>query len=184
MTLGYFFLQAFWYFMDSRPTSEKVRFYFLLQGNVCSRIICFGLALFVIIKLIRPSWIFSVRFDSIALNNILSIKGVLLYSVGLFLCVWARTMMRDAWTPAEEKSIKHNKQLITWGPFRFTRNPIYLGLLLIYFGFFISMRSYLIIIVPFVAWFFYNKTLEEEKILEKDFGNDFLKYKSKVRRFI
>jgi len=184
MTLGYFFLQLFWFFMDSRSVKEKVRFYILLKGNVCSRIISFGLALFILIKFISPSWMFSVHFNSVALNTFLSVGGVSLYSIGMILCVWARLAMYDAWTPAEEKSIKHKRDLITHGPFSFIRNPIYLGLLMIYLGFFIAMRSYLIVMVLFIVWFFYKKALEEEKTLEKNFGSDYIKYKSKVRRFI
>ena len=184
MTLGYFFLQMFWFFMDRRSAKQKVRFYILLQGNVCSRIISFGLALFILIKFISPSWMFSIYFNSLALSTLLSIGGVLLYSIGLVLCVWARLAMYDAWTPAEEKSIKHKRELITHGPFSFTRNPIYLGLLMVYSGFFIAMKSYLIIMVLFVAWFFYKKALEEERTLKKDFGSDYIKYQSKVRRFI
>lgn len=184
MTFSYFFLQVFWFLMDGRSVKEKIRFYILLQGNVCSRIISFGLALFILIKFINPNWMFSVHFNSVALSTSLSIGGVLLYSIGFVLCIWARVAMYDTWTPAEEKSIKHKWDLIVHGPFSFTRNPIYLGLLMIYSGFFIAMKSYLIIAVPFIAWFFYKKVLEEERILEKNFGSDYLRYKSKVHRFV
>ena len=184
MTLGYFFLQVFWFFMDSRSIKEKVKFYVLLQGNVCSRIISFSLTVFIIIKLISPSWMFSLELGSRSLNVIFSAGGMVLYSAGLVLCIWARIAMHGVWTPAEDKSIKHKKEFIASGPFSFTRNPIYLGLLMIYSGFFISMKSYLIIVVLFIAWFFYKKALEEERTLEKDFGTDYLKYKTKVHRFI
>lgn len=184
MILGYFLLQVFWFFMDNRPVKEKIKFHVLLQGNVCSRIIIFGLAVFLFVKYINPDIMFSLQLGSKLLDSIFTIGGMVLYSLGLVLCVFARTAMLSVWTPAEDKSIKHKKELITSGPFKFTRNPIYLGLLMIYSGFFISMKSYLIIVVPFIAWFFYKKVLEEERTLEKDFGSDYLKYKSKVRKFI
>ncbi len=100
------------------------------------------------------------------------------------MCIWARIAMHGAWTPAEDKSAKHKRVLIVSGPFAFTRNPIYLGLLLIYSGFFISLKSYLIVIVLFIGLFFHKKILDEERKLGEDFGSDYLKYKSKVRRYI
>ncbi len=184
MTLGYFFLQVFWFFMDGRSIKEKIKFHVFLQGNVCSKIIIFGLGIFLFIKYIDPNWMFSLQSDSKLLNVISSTGGALLYLVGLILCVWARITMQSVWTPAEDKAVKHKKELITWGPFSYSRNPIYLGLLLIYSGFFISLKSYLIVIVLFISWFFYKKVLEEERILEKDFGHKFIEYKSKIRRFI
>lgn len=184
MIFGYFILQVFWFFMDSRPIKKKIKFYVLLQGNVCSKIIIFGLVAFLFVKYTNPDWMFSLPLDSKFLNAIFPTGGIVLYLAGLVLCVWARIAMHRVWTPAEDKSIKHKKELITWGPFTFTRNPIYLGLLMIYSGFFISMKSYLIVVVLFIAWFFYKKALEEERILEKNFGSDYLKYKSKVHRFI
>ena len=184
MILGYLFLQVFWFLMDNRSFKKKVKFYVLLQGNVCSKIISFGLVVFVFVKFINPSWMFSLQFDSKFLDILFPTVGMLLYSAGLFLCVWARIAIRRSWTPAEDKSVEHKKELITRGPFSFTRNPIYLGLLMIYSGFFIAMKSYLIIVVPFIACFFYKKSLEEERTLEKNFGSDYLKYKLKVHRFV
>jgi len=184
IALGYFLLQMFWFFMDSRSMKEKVRFYVLLQGNFSLRIVAIGLAVFVLMKFISPEWLFSIQVNSILLRGILSFGGLLLYLTGLIICVWARLTMGSVWTPAEETSIRHKKELITQGPFSFTRNPIYLGLIMIYLGFFIALKSYLVIVVLFIGWFFYKKSIEEERILEEDFGSDYLKYKSKVRRFI
>lgn len=184
MAFGYFCIQLFWFFMDSRSIKERIKFYLFLQGNACSRIIAIGLIIFIFVKYINPNWMFSLRFESKLLEVIFSTAGMVLYSVGFVLCIWARITMHGAWAPAEDKLAKHKKILIVSGPFTFTRNPIYVGLLLIYSGFFISMKSYLIVIVLFVGWFFHKKILDEERTLEKDFGSDYLKYKSKVRRFI
>ena len=169
--------------MDNRPIKKKVGFHILLKGNACSKLIILSLTGVILIRFIDPSWKFSLSFSN-EINKLLLISGFICYLAGVILCIWARLTMRKTWTPAEDRSIKHKKELITWGTFSFTRNPIYLGLLMIYSGFFISMRSYLVATVLFISLYFYKKILEEEKILEKDFGSDYLKYKSKVRRFI
>jgi len=184
MVFGYLILQMLWFLMDNRSINEKIKFYIFLKGNTCSRIIIIGLAGFLFVKYIDPNWKFSLSFYFHNINDLFLISGFVLYLSGIALCIWARSAMRNVWTPAEDKSIRHKKELITWGPFAFTRNPIYLGLLMIYSGLFISMKSYLIIIVLFIIRLFYKEALEEEKALEKDFGSDYLKFKSKVRRFI
>lgn len=184
MALGYLFLQVVWFVMDSRSIKKKVKFHFLLQGNTMSRIIALELTLFIILKYFYPDWDLFFQSDFKFPNYLFMFAGFLLYSFGLILCVWARWTMKDSWTPAEETHIHHKKKLLTTGPFSFTRNPIYLGLILIYLGFFTAMKSYFIITVIFIAFFFYKKALNEEKILEKDFGEQYLKYKSRVNRFL
>jgi protein-S-isoprenylcysteine O-methyltransferase Ste14 len=184
MIFGYFILQLFWFLMDSRSISKKIKFHILLQGNVCSTIILIGFCLFVFIKFIDPSWMFSIRIESGLVNEIFGIGGFITYLIGMFLCVWARIIMGKSWAPAEDQSLNHEKVFIKNGPFLFTRNPIYLGLILIYSGFFISLKSYLIVVAIVIVLYFRNKAKEEETILEHDFDGEYLKYKSKVRRFL
>ena len=75
--------------------------------------------------------------------------------------------------------------LITDGIFKYVRNPMYLGILLIYIAvicFSISLISLGVFIAIFIV---YDKMVKiEEKILEEIFGNEFLEYKKKVSRWI
>lgn len=92
--------------------------------------------------------------------------------------------MKSKWgMPAELNTNRQNK-IIKTGPFSFSRNPIYLGLILIVLGGLLALRSYTVLLIPFVISYFYKAVLKEEKILEKHFGKEYLEYKSKVRRFI
>ena len=76
--------------------------------------------------------------------------------------------------------------LVTEGAFRFTRNPMYLGLVLLLAGIAIALGSVgaLLPIPVFVwiiqAWFI----LGEERFLEEIFGEAYLAYKSRVRRWL
>ncbi len=75
--------------------------------------------------------------------------------------------------------------LITDGIFKYIRNPMYLGILLIYIAvicFSISLISLGVFIVIFIV---YDKMVKiEESILEEIFANEFLEYKKKVSRWI
>ncbi len=69
------------------------------------------------------------------------------------------------------------------GPYRFTRNPTQLGLALLCLGFGILVNSVFIILFVFIAYFVSRHTVikEQEQILEKKYGEEYLRYKQSVR---
>ena len=77
-------------------------------------------------------------------------------------------------------------QIFRDGPFRFSRNPIYLAMVLLVLGFGIALNStwFLIIGLIDMALLHFGIILPEEIYLEKEFGKDYLNYKSSVRRWL
>lgn len=75
---------------------------------------------------------------------------------------------------------------ISSGPFRLSRNPVYLGMTLMLFGIALSLGS----ITPFVFPILFAVVIsvfvipDEERELEKKFKNEYFQYKRKVRRWI
>jgi len=76
--------------------------------------------------------------------------------------------------------------LVTAGPYRITRNPMYLGLALVCSGIAIADQSlWALILLPVVLAIIRRHAIEgEEAFLERRFGADYLGYKAKVRRWI
>jgi protein-S-isoprenylcysteine O-methyltransferase Ste14 len=76
--------------------------------------------------------------------------------------------------------------LVRAGPFRFTRNPMYLALCLLQvaLGFFLDDWITLLFVVPLVLIFHYGVVLREERYLTAKFGEPYLQYKREVRRWI
>ncbi len=76
--------------------------------------------------------------------------------------------------------------LISSGPFKFSRNPIYLGMLTVLVGVAFLMSSLSAIIIAFVFGIIINFTwiAHEEKKLHELFSEDWKNYSSKVRRWI
>src|SRR4029434_1028687 len=72
------------------------------------------------------------------------------------------------------------------GPFRFTRNPMYLALCLVQIalGFFLNDWITLLFVVPLALIFHYGGILREERYLTAKFGDPYLDYKREVRRWI
>jgi protein-S-isoprenylcysteine O-methyltransferase Ste14 len=76
--------------------------------------------------------------------------------------------------------------LVTGGIFRFTRNPMYLGMFMMVFGagFLMGSVGALIPLLIFMLIIRFNFVAGEEHFMEAAFGQQYLDYKSKVRRWI
>ena|SRR2546425_7495264 len=76
--------------------------------------------------------------------------------------------------------------LVTEGPFRYTRNPLYTSLTLMYTGIaLIANALWALLLLP-VTLLIINRTVidREEQYLERKFGEQYLNYKARVRRWI
>jgi protein-S-isoprenylcysteine O-methyltransferase Ste14 len=117
-------------------------------------------------------------------TRILQIIGGLLLVAGILLVGSAFSQMRIVHTTPDLS--QSTTALVTSGPYRFTRNPIYLGFLLIYLGFtFLAGSLWGIIISPFLIWTVTHAIIHvEEDYLEKKFEDEYREYSSHVRRWI
>ncbi len=83
------------------------------------------------------------------------------------------------------KSHQPPNSLITTGVLGYVRNPMYLGILLIYIAFIFLSISLISIGFFIIIFLVYNWMVNfEEKILENLFGNEYLEYKAKVPKWI
>jgi protein-S-isoprenylcysteine O-methyltransferase Ste14 len=76
--------------------------------------------------------------------------------------------------------------LVTSGPYRFTRNPLYLSLTFLYAGIALSTRALwpLLLLPAVLATIDRGVVAREEAYLERKFGTDYLVYKERVRRWL
>ena len=111
------------------------------------------------------------------LGFIFVVAGLLTSSAGAGLFVQHRTAIIP-YKPAS--------QLVTSGIYRWTRNPMYLGMALIYLGVAILLNSLaaLILLVPVLAIIQSQVIAREEAYLERAFGNEYVAYKRRVRAWI
>jgi protein-S-isoprenylcysteine O-methyltransferase Ste14 len=109
--------------------------------------------------------------------------GVALFAAAFALAVWALVTFRRAGTEVE--TVKPTTAIATDGPYRFTRNPIYLGMFLGLTGLAIGFNSLWILVamVPFYFVIRHGVVAREEAYLERKFGEVYLGYKSRVRRW-
>lgn len=101
--------------------------------------------------------------------------GITVASAGLF---------KKAGTPV--RPFEQSTTVVTTGMFRFTRNPMYLGMVLCLLGIAIILGSLTAFLpIPFfVAIVHFQFIVHEERFMEKLFGEEYLAFKRRVRRWI
>ena len=110
--------------------------------------------------------------------------GALLLAAGFSLRVWAAFCFYQQ--RMKVISLEPQAALITSGPFRFSRNPLYLGgNVFVFFGAALVLGSPAALIItaahlPLVDWFIRR----EERQLERQFGQAWVDYNNRVRRWI
>ena len=111
-------------------------------------------------------------------------SGCAVFSVGFVLAIWATTTIRRAGNRVETNT--PTTAIVENGPYRFTRNPIYLGMFLGQAGLATGFNSawILAMLVPFYFVIRFGVIAREEAYLERKFGEVYLAYKSRVRRWL
>jgi protein-S-isoprenylcysteine O-methyltransferase Ste14 len=110
--------------------------------------------------------------------------GWSLLSAGVLLVGWFERTLRHAGTPANP--YKPVSNVVTEGPFRYTRNPAYLSMAMIYTGIAaLANALWAMLLLPGALLVIQRGVIErEERYLERTFGEEYLRYKALVRRWI
>ncbi len=110
--------------------------------------------------------------------------GWTLFGGGLVLGRFGVRALRDAGTNVDP--YKPVNTFVYTGPYRFTRNPLYLGLTLMYAGIAIRVNAlWPALLLPLVLRVMQRGVIErEEHYLEQKFGEEYIRYKERVRRWI
>ena len=119
-----------------------------------------------------------------AVPMILRNVGLVLTFIGFLLGIGAFTEFRKARTTLDPHG--SSKQVVTSGIYRFTRNPIYVGFLLMVIGLPLNSGLYWGIVMAPLYVFMMNRLVirHEEAYLEKKFGKTYTSYTSRVRRWL
>ena len=110
--------------------------------------------------------------------------GIALGVAGVALAIWGKKVMEAAGTNV--LPTQPTTAIVSAGPFRFSRNPLYIGIGLVLLGVTIGCGTWwgFIALVPAALVLHYGVVLREERYLERKFGAGYLDYKSKVRRYL
>jgi protein-S-isoprenylcysteine O-methyltransferase Ste14 len=112
------------------------------------------------------------------------LAGWVLAALGIGLVLWAARGFSRADTGIVPFSPSTN--LLVAGPYRFSRNPIYLGMVIFLIGIALVMGAATAFLAPvgFGIVIHYRFVKPEEAHMERTFGQGYLDFKSRVRRWI
>jgi protein-S-isoprenylcysteine O-methyltransferase Ste14 len=163
---------AFWiYWLASATTSKES-----ISGGWRTRLTgVSAIAVFLIAGLLRGG--------GLAVHNVvLAVIGAVLFACGIALAVWARLHLGTNWgMPMTQRT---EPELITSGPYRFIRHPIYSGLLIAMLGTaLVNSLLGLIVVVVLVGYFYYCGTVEERNLVAT-FPKAYPEYKSRTKMLI
>ncbi len=110
--------------------------------------------------------------------------GVLIVVLAVTLFIWSIKTFRSAGTPVPGN--RPTIAIVKVGPYRFSRNPIYLAFSLFQTGIALAVNDawLLITLLPAISVMWFVVIPREERYLEMRFGEEYTSYKASVRRWL
>lgn len=109
--------------------------------------------------------------------------GLLLLFIGVLIFTIAAFLMRSSWRVGIDKNTK--TKLVTYGIYKFSRNPAFVGFNTMFIGLFATfpnILTFVILILNIIS--IHLLILQEEKHLSLTFGDDYTEYKKNTPRYL
>ena len=137
-----------------------------------------GLAALAVVLLLRVFRDGSLAIDSL----VLGVVGVVVFALGIALALWARVHLGRNWgMPTTQKA---EPELVTSGPYRFVRHPIYSGILTGVLGTALATNLIGLVIFAVLGVYFYYSASVEEKNLTATFPTAYPAYRTDTTMLI
>jgi len=116
-------------------------------------------------------------------NQTLQKIGWVLLLVSLILVWFSQSQMANSWRIGIDENNK--TKLVTKGVFSISRNPIFLGIMIANIGLFLVIPNAFTLLIISLSTLSVNTQIRlEEEFLKREFGNEYIEYAEKVRRWI
>jgi protein-S-isoprenylcysteine O-methyltransferase Ste14 len=132
-------------------------------------------------------WLAAVSTPRVVVPSLARIGiGAVLTILGVVAMVSARAALERASTTWQPMTPGQTTRLVTTGVYGFSRNPMYLGMLLVMLGWGVLLASPAAMVVSavFVLYIDRFQIMPEERVLSAVLGQEFLEYLARVRRWI
>jgi protein-S-isoprenylcysteine O-methyltransferase Ste14 len=146
-----------------------------------------------IVRIPTPVWLLGLIIVALLVDRALELPAVVahrpagaaLIVAGVALSVWAALTFRRQRAEIVPSSETHSA-FVASGPFRFSRNPMYLGSLAVGVGAALLAGTWPMWLVPAVLFLLQNFVIIpfEERSMERTFGDAYRDYRSRVRRWL
>lgn len=169
-----------WLLMGIRTKKPSV------QEGFHHRFLFYWLPLMVAAYLLGPGEWFGhslIRENFVPHTDRVGIIGLILSTVGVCIACWSRYLLGGNWSLSVQKKEAH--ALITSGPYKWVRHPIYSGLLLLFLGNAVIVGDYRgLLAVAIVLLSFWYKLRKEERLLVEVFGAEYIAYTRRTKALV
>lgn len=130
-----------------------------------------------------PPWEYSRFVGPMTRGGILAYAGLVLFALGILIQSIAMFQLRGAYTV--RLGVAPMQRLVTYGLYRHIRHPGYLSYIMSLTGIAIAMGSLLTVVLVFLVILFLARRISsEEKMLEEEFGEEYIEYMKSTKRLI
>lgn len=166
---------AFWvYWLVAALSRKKAR------GGSWRRSLGARLALVAVVIVLVNLGAF--RGSGLHWNPWLAGAGLVLLALGLGVCVWARVHLGRNWgSPMTQKC---DPELVTSGPYRSVRHPIYSGILVALLGTALALNWTILVVAALAAAFFIYSATVEERYMGEQFPDSYPQYKRSSKMLV
>lgn len=142
----------------------------------------FGLMFAMIVAFLLPHlpWFAFVNFAPV--NPVLASVGAILAVAGMLLLVWARQALGRDWS--QTVSLKQEHELVTSGPYRLLRHPMYAGGLLACIGSAIAVGGPFVFLLVLLGAIFIWRVGAEDRLLARQFPDEFPAYARRTNALV
>jgi protein-S-isoprenylcysteine O-methyltransferase Ste14 len=174
---------------DSKKVMTRSNVKALLIMTVIATVIATILSI-ILVELIKIPVVMEILLEILFPENPIiifpyNLIGLLIIVLGFALTIWANYTLLQKISLEEREPFHTPSALVTEGPFRFSRNPVYLSVIMMVFGPAIIFGSLVLFIFPSILFSVFHFFIRwEEKKLEETFGEDYLEFKRRVRRWL
>jgi protein-S-isoprenylcysteine O-methyltransferase len=142
----------------------------------------FGLMFAIIAAFLLPLLPIFNFLNFAPVNPLFSIIGVILCVAGMAFLVWGRQHLGRNWS--QTVSIKKEPELVTSGPYRYVRHPMYAGGLVASIGSAIVCGGAWVFLLIILGSIFLSRVGAEDRVMEKQFPNEYPNYKKRTKALI
>ncbi|MDP2636578.1 MAG: methyltransferase family protein [Pseudoalteromonas sp.] len=126
------------------------------------------------------------HYTVIDFNLFVAYVATILVCLGVIFCIAGVVSFRLAKTTVNPTNPEQASELVTAGVYKISRNPMYVGFAFILLGWGVWLASIwaVLSIIGFVAYLTWFQIMPEERALTEVFGQSYIDYKAKVRRWL
>jgi protein-S-isoprenylcysteine O-methyltransferase Ste14 len=170
---------ALWLILTSYLTISAIGVKRDTQGHLVQS---FGLVFAIVAAFVLPHLEIFQFVNFAPVSPVLSGVGIIMTAAGMVLLVWARQTLGSNWS--QTVSAKEGHELITSGPYRYVRHPMYTGGLIGCLGSAVVAGGGFVFLFVLLTPLFLWRTGAEDRLMAQQFPNEYPEYKKRTKALI